>query len=227
MTTNHSTNKVLKGIVVVGFALVANLAVGDTFPSASLQAFGSLTAKSAVRLAVGVSEFPADTTGYSGSVTIANANTTNISSLYYLNGSQKIAMPLTQSGSDVTATVPELLANMNFDLTFATPGSYVIAYTLAKGGAIAASSSFPVTISAPAVLGLTTYNFTRALRFGHRGDDVKELQRILKEKGYFTYFTTTRYFGPITRAALKAFQKENGLTQSGILDDQTKQLFTY
>lgn len=51
--------------------------------------------------------------------------------------------------------------------------------------------------------------------------DVKSVQNFLSEKGYFKY-TTTGYFGKITMTAMKTFQKENGLAQSGELDDATR-----
>src|SRR3990167_5618627 len=40
---------------------------------------------------------------------------------------------------------------------------------------------------------------------------VKSLQGFLKEKGHFTFHTTTGYFGKITQASLIQFQKTNGL----------------
>lgn len=53
-------------------------------------------------------------------------------------------------------------------------------------------------------------------------DYVKSLQNLLKEKGFFTYHTATGYFGNITKGALVAFQKANGLEQNGVLDSATR-----
>lgn len=50
---------------------------------------------------------------------------------------------------------------------------------------------------------------------------VKSLQNFLKEKGYFTV-EPTGYFGKITRAALIAFQKDNGLEQTGELNTSVR-----
>lgn len=58
------------------------------------------------------------------------------------------------------------------------------------------------------------------------GDDskeqVKKLQSFLKEKGYFSY-TTTGYFGKLTRASLISFQKAVGVNQTGELNQETRQ----
>ncbi|MFA7654238.1 MAG: peptidoglycan-binding domain-containing protein [Candidatus Magasanikbacteria bacterium] len=55
------------------------------------------------------------------------------------------------------------------------------------------------------------YFFTRNLYPGMRAADVKELQKVLKELGYFDYYTFTTYFGPVTRAAVVKFQKDHNL----------------
>ncbi|AKU26453.1 peptidase P60 [Geobacillus sp. LC300] len=50
---------------------------------------------------------------------------------------------------------------------------------------------------------------------------IKELQQLLKEKGFFTYPQATGYFGPITEEAVKAFQQAVNLPATGIVDDAT------
>jgi hypothetical protein len=65
------------------------------------------------------------------------------------------------------------------------------------------------------VLGDTTiiYQFTVNLRFGSRGNDVVELQKALKKLGFFPATQEpTGYFGPLTRTAVIAYQKANGIT---------------
>lgn len=54
----------------------------------------------------------------------------------------------------------------------------------------------------------------RELRRGHNGEDVKELQRGLK-------IADDGKFGPKTEEAVKKFQKEHGLDETGIVDDAT------
>lgn len=53
------------------------------------------------------------------------------------------------------------------------------------------------------------------LKQGMNNSDVKELQDVLKAKGYFTYHTSTGYFGPITEKAVSDFQRSKGLTVTG------------
>lgn len=50
------------------------------------------------------------------------------------------------------------------------------------------------------------YNFTRSLKFGMKGEDVKALQKALQELGYFNYPELTGYYGNVTKVAVLAFQ---------------------
>jgi cell wall-associated NlpC family hydrolase len=59
------------------------------------------------------------------------------------------------------------------------------------------------------------------LKQGTTHSDVKELQTLLKNKGYFKYHETTNYFGPITTKAVMDFQRANGLVVDGIVGKQT------
>lgn len=58
-------------------------------------------------------------------------------------------------------------------------------------------------------------------RVGDRGPEVAKFQKRLKELNYYTYSKITQYYGPITEKAVKLFQKNNGLTQDGILGPKT------
>ncbi len=55
----------------------------------------------------------------------------------------------------------------------------------------------------------------RKLKKGSKGNDVKALQKKLKELGYFTG-TPAGNYGKLTVAAVKRFQKANGIKQDGI-----------
>lgn len=59
------------------------------------------------------------------------------------------------------------------------------------------------------------------LKPGASGDAVKTLQQQLKALGHFTYSDITGYYGAITAAAVKAFQKEAGLPVTGVADSAT------
>jgi peptidoglycan hydrolase-like protein with peptidoglycan-binding domain len=59
-----------------------------------------------------------------------------------------------------------------------------------------------------------------ALRRGSRGDDVKALQKLLNDNG--ANLTVDGIFGPKTEAALRTYQKANGLASDGVYGPQTK-----
>lgn len=61
------------------------------------------------------------------------------------------------------------------------------------------------------------------LRSGDAGDDVAQLQEALASLGYFTG-KVDGTFGTDTTAAVKAFQKANGLTQDGAAGENTQKL---
>ena len=58
------------------------------------------------------------------------------------------------------------------------------------------------------------------LRQGSQGEQVKEVQRRLKQWGYYNG-SVDGVFGAATRAAVIAFQKKNGLTADGIVGKAT------
>ena len=62
------------------------------------------------------------------------------------------------------------------------------------------------------VLGEATFVFNQDLFFGLTNSDVTELQKILITKGYLKIEAPTGYFGPLTRAAVAAYQAANGIT---------------
>lgn len=59
------------------------------------------------------------------------------------------------------------------------------------------------------------------LSIGNKNSTVSKLQRDLKTLGYFTYPKITGYFGKITKASVKAFQKDNNLKTDGKADTIT------
>ncbi|WP_233269488.1 peptidoglycan-binding protein [Alteribacillus sp. YIM 98480] len=93
--------------------------------------------------------------------------------------------------------------------TTATMKKVVITSTTVTGAILAAP------LAADAALGDETLNP------GTNNDEVKKLQDLLRDKGYFTYHTTTGYYGDRTKEAVKAFQKKHNLTVDGIAGPQT------
>ncbi|MCA1993810.1 MAG: peptidoglycan-binding protein, partial [Coleofasciculus sp. S288] len=59
------------------------------------------------------------------------------------------------------------------------------------------------------------------IQHGDRGTEVTALQERLKELGYFKA-NATGYYGGITKAAVRQFQQERGLTPDGIVGTQTQ-----
>lgn len=55
---------------------------------------------------------------------------------------------------------------------------------------------------------------TRVMRLGDRGDDVRALQQRL--------FAIDGDFGPTTKAAVEAFQRQHGLNPDGVVGDETR-----
>ncbi|WP_394542666.1 C40 family peptidase [Priestia aryabhattai] len=78
-----------------------------------------------------------------------------------------------------------------------------------------ASALFASPIVSNAALGDQT------LRTGMKNNDVKELQQVLKQKGYFKNGTTTTYFGSATKQAVVNFQKANRLATDGVVGPAT------
>lgn len=63
------------------------------------------------------------------------------------------------------------------------------------------------------------------IKRGDKGDKVKEIQNQLLSLGYdLSPYGADGDFGAKTETVVKAFQKNNGLTQTGIVDDTTKKL---
>ncbi|WP_027409236.1 peptidoglycan-binding protein [Anoxybacteroides tepidamans] len=58
-------------------------------------------------------------------------------------------------------------------------------------------------------------------KLGMSHPQIKEVQQLLKAKGFFTYPTATGYFGTITQTAVKKFQASVHLPVTGVVDDKT------
>ena len=76
----------------------------------------------------------------------------------------------------------------------------------------------------PTVRGANTFNFSKNLRFGLKGTEVTELQKILMAEGYLKITTATDYFGPMTKAALVQWQKDNNLPATGYFGPMSREV---
>ncbi len=71
-----------------------------------------------------------------------------------------------------------------------------------------------------AVLLLTSSAMALTLRYPQKGDDVADLQRALKQLGYYSKEVDGQ-FGTGTRTAVRAFQRANGLSVDGVAGQKT------
>jgi hypothetical protein len=82
----------------------------------------------------------------------------------------------------------------------------------------------PATPAVPAHKALTAGSFSRDLFVGSEGDDVVTLQTFLEQSGYLTIpnGVAKGYFGGLTKAAVKKFQKDVGLPTPGRVGPATR-----
>jgi peptidoglycan hydrolase-like protein with peptidoglycan-binding domain len=73
----------------------------------------------------------------------------------------------------------------------------------------------------PAAQTTTTGVLTKYLELGSRGDEVRVLQNLLKQAGFFTE-EVTGYFGQITRTAVIAFQTAHAIEPLGVVGPRTR-----
>ena len=64
------------------------------------------------------------------------------------------------------------------------------------------------------------YSDNITLKYGMRNNEVTNMQKDLKNLGYFSYYPTG-YFGSLTYNAVLSFQKDNGLYADGIVGRAT------
>ncbi|MBO2515703.1 MAG: hypothetical protein CW338_00305 [Clostridiales bacterium] len=63
--------------------------------------------------------------------------------------------------------------------------------------------------------------FPGTLAYGSEGKNVERVQQRLRELGYFTFYKNTSGYYKNTQAAVKEFQRLNGLKQTGSVDEMT------
>lgn len=88
----------------------------------------------------------------------------------------------------------------------------------AINSAIIAKASAAVQTPAPPPASAASFTASRTLKLGMSGNDVKQLQTVLLKLGVYNYGSITGYFGTVTQTSVKAFQKANGMSQTGVVD---------
>jgi len=111
-------------------------------------------------------------------------------------------------------------------------GSSLIISGIKKGCAVIVICSSNNTCGALAIsVGITTtsstttttttgHKFTTNLTYGDSGSDVSALQEKLKAEGYYNG-SITGYYGALTTAAVRSYQKAKGITQTGTMGPLT------
>ena len=95
-------------------------------------------------------------------------------------------------------------------------GSFVFAFIFSLGLIVKAEVATVIS-STPATL-------NRVLNVGSKGNDVKVLQKILKDKGFLSS-APTGYFGNLTKEAVKKYQKDgNFMNVTGKADAKTMEM---
>lgn len=126
------------------------------------------------------------------------------------------------SGADLVIWTKHFSVFVSFTATaIASSGGGSSASTVGGNGPIAVSVAPATTGSVNGggstggqVLGAATYNFSANLTVGSQGEDVIALQQILIDAGLLNIPAPTGYFGPLTKAAVIAYQQQHDITPS-------------
>jgi N-acetylmuramoyl-L-alanine amidase len=70
-------------------------------------------------------------------------------------------------------------------------------------------------------MGAAVSAFTRSLQHGSTGDEVTKLQERLTAEGVYSG-PVTGYFGPLTEAAVTAYQEAKGIEKVGVVGPKTR-----
>ncbi len=98
-----------------------------------------------------------------------------------------------------------LISAVGFDTAYGY-GSSSRSGISSGGGSNRVNTPLIIQAPVPQVLGAENFRFLVNLRKDVNSNDVKELQARLRKEGLFTFPTDTGYFGPVTFAAVKAYQ---------------------
>lgn len=132
---------------------------------------------------------------------------------------QKKGIVLTEEDSGAGVAGPQTRSILNTLIEFRTQELSLIAYQ---------REQTQLATNPPNVIpSIDVNDFTRTMVLGDRGSDVKALQALLRQLGFFEGAFVTEFYGEQTQAAVLAFQKTNGLvnseeeTHAGQVDETT------
>lgn len=137
-----------------------------------------------------------------------------------------IAIELSATEGDVAIARDRAIADINTVTTLVTETATIEPVVSRSGTRARAVRTTTTTTGATTqttgrVLGASSFRFTAPLTQKVAGESVAALQERLRAEGFFTYPVSTGYFGPITLAAVMAYQKAHGLPETGFVGDMT------
>jgi peptidoglycan hydrolase-like protein with peptidoglycan-binding domain len=88
--------------------------------------------------------------------------------------------------------------------------------------ALASAEGTAGTTNVTTPVATSALDITATLSLGSTGDEVTQLQEFLQTQGFYTFPTVTGYFGSVTEAAVKAYQRSQGIDPIGIVGPQTR-----
>lgn len=193
------------------------LAIGKLSPGSSI-AVGSPVSFVASAGMLATSTTYAVTDSFTGSTTIVASSINRSGVFTWVPAASDVGL------HTLTVTVTDGYANTasgNVDV-LVTKGSAASAVTAAAPVATAPTpTAASATTAAVPTASAASYMFTKTIAVGSRGAAVSALQSKLKALGFYTG-AVTGYFGPMTAASVKKFQKANGLSQVGSVGPGTR-----
>lgn len=193
--------------------------VNPTLSVSNLSPGGSASVGSTVSFKATVNALTATTTyaiadSFTGTSTISASSIASTGALSWTPtasdvGRHLLTVTATDSyGNAASTTVPILIVAAS---SVPTPPVSVVSAPASTSVSPVASSSAPVA----------AYTFTKTIAAGSRGAAVTALQNRLQALGLYTG-PITGYFGPMTVASVKKFQKAHGLAQVGSVGPGTR-----
>jgi hypothetical protein len=197
----------LTGGTIAGNATITICSVADTNNCSAL--YATLSAS-----AVASAPFSFDQNNIvlaSGqTINVAIVGGTDASYLVFTNSSSRtVAASPASDGKTIVLTGGTISGTAIITVCSAANANNCSTLYATLNSSAAASTATPTP--AAAVLGTTTFHFTSLLTLGSTGQEVRALQQLLKDLGYYTYSTITGYFGPVTKKAVIVFQKAYNL----------------
>ncbi|WP_052360612.1 peptidoglycan-binding protein [Oceanobacillus manasiensis] len=117
----------------------------------------------------------------------------------------------------------EQLVRLGF-ASFSNPNTYFGSQTERAVEDFQEYYSLPITgLADETTLGKLEEVLASPFQKGKRHEDTIKMKEYLAILGYLDFGNPTTYYGSITEAGVKAFQKENGLAESGIYEEVTQQ----